>query len=381
MNLLAIVGAELRYRWFSAVLSVLLVAAGIACVVFFLLLSQMVTDRTRLIQRDMGLNLRIIPAETNLDLYWLKGYADGVMDESLLERVEEQEVANRLVPMLQRTIPWGTSEAILTGLRKERFARGESRKPVFGAYDQEENELTLGALAAARRQLKEGENVSLFGQKFTIIKILTASGSVDDLRVYASLSAVQRLLELPGKVNEIRALECHCDPAIADPESHLRAVLEPMLPGTRVIRQDRLADARRKQLELAERVGWVATPILVLLTALVIGVGAALNAYQRRDEVGMLVTIGENDLRIGALIWLRAVLLGLVGGLLGTVGGWLLIWLGAGFFVGSSSVSGSFPIWQLCLGSALGGMLASSVALVPAIWAARIDPAWTLRAY
>jgi len=380
MNLLEIVFAELRYRWVSALLSTLLTAAGIACVVFFLLLSQVVADRTRLIQRDMGLNLRIIPAETNLDQYWLKGYSDGLIDESLLGPVEEQEVANRLVPMLQRTIPWGPSEAILTGLGQERFARGESRKPVFGAFDQAADELTIGALAAERQQLKEGDRVTVLDREFTIARILASNGSVDDLRVYAALKTVQAMLELPGKLNEIRALECRCDPSIADPEQHLRSILEPMLPGTRVIRQDRLADARRKQLELAERIGLVTTPILVLFTALTIGISAVLNAYQRRGEIGTLVTIGDSSLRIGLLIWLRAVFLGFFGGLVGTLWGSLLLGQGATFFVGAGGLPNALPLWQVLLGSVLGSVLASSAALVPAVLATRLDPASTLRA-
>lgn len=91
--------AELRYRPWTALLTVLITVCSVAMVLFFIGISELLATRTRLIQRDLGLNLRFIPADTNLDRYWLRGYAEGAIDESLVDRLASQEVANRLVPM------------------------------------------------------------------------------------------------------------------------------------------------------------------------------------------------------------------------------------------------------------------------------------------
>ena len=48
-------------------LRVLVVASAIASVVFFVLISDLAAHRTQIIQRDIGLNMRIIPAETELE--------------------------------------------------------------------------------------------------------------------------------------------------------------------------------------------------------------------------------------------------------------------------------------------------------------------------
>jgi len=378
----SIVVAEIRHRWVTSIAMAGVVAVAVATVLLFLRIADLAADRTRIIQRDIGLNLRILPAEADLEAYWMKGYADGVIEEGLLQTVHEQDVANRLVPMLQRTVPWGEGEAILTGIGQELFARGEVLKPVFGGFEDQDDELTLGAIAAEKRGLVEGDRVSLLGHEFGIKRVLSRTGSVDDIRVYGSLVAVQRLLGMPGQLNEIRALECECGEEVEDPEAWVRSVLEPLLPGTQIIRQDRLADARRRQRILAERVATVAAPALVLLAALAVSGLAFINGRQRRAEIGLFVAVGMSAARIGAIITWRAAVLGIVGGIGGVWIGWGLVVMigerlvgsGAGMAAGAG-VHGS----EILLGGLVGGVIAACGAWVPAIIAARTDPATTLR--
>ncbi len=376
---LRIVWAEIWYRRWTAACSLLVVAATVASVVFFILLSELAQQRTQIIQRDIGLNMRIIPAGTNLETYWIKGYADGVIDQALMDRVADQEVANRLVPMLQRTVPWSGGEAILTGVGEEMFARGESMKPVFGNVQKKADGLTLGAVAAAQSGLAEGDSMELLGQKFTIDRVLGSTGSIDDIRVYGNLAKVQEMLQLPGKLNEIRALECHCEADVADPEAYIQSVLEPLLPGTKVIRQDRMAEARRKQRLLIDQIGLVATPILTALSALVLLGLTFQNVNQRHAEIGLLASIGHSPLKIGVIIWLRGVFLGLGGGLLGAWLGLQLVEYWGQSIAGNSPAGLPSQTLRMLMGGAVGSLLASCGAILPAIVAARTDPATTLR--
>lgn len=379
MNTITLVLAELKHRPISAFLTTLITAAAIAAVVFFIGLADLAATRTRIIQRDIGLNVRVIPADTDLERYWINGYSDGSIDAKLVDRLEEQDVANRLVPMLQRTIPWGDGEALLTGIGDERFKRGETKKPVFGGIVKESETIVVGKTAAETKGLKEGDRVEILGRELEVKRILAESGSVDDVRVYADLETVQTILGMPGRLNEIRALECHCDESAADPEAELRTQLEKLLPGTMVIRQDREADARRKQRWLTDRIGTVATPVLMFLAVAGVFGLAYLNAYQRRSEIGLLAAVGRSSLSIGMLIWLRAALLGIAGGLIGALCGWLLVAQFGNEFVGKGPGKLEVELSQLLIGSALGAIIASIGAVVPATLAARTDPAATLR--
>jgi len=377
--------AELRYRPWTALLTVLITACSVALVLFFFGISEMLAARTRLIQRDLGLNLRFIPAGTNLDRYWLRGYADGSIDESLVDRLVSQEVANRLVPMLQRTIPFGDSEAILTGIGEERFAAGAKQKSVFGSLVDDQQRVVLGSVAAGLLGLSEGDAVDILGHRFQVARVLAPEGSLDDLRIHADLSVVQTLLSMPGKVNEIRALECNCEESILDPEAHLRATLEPLLPGTMMIRHDKLADARRRQRQLADRMASVASPLVVVLSAVLVCALLLLNTYQRRGEIGLFSAVGKSHLFVAAVIGGRAILLGVFSGCLGTIAAWVLLALSGETFFGSSGPALSEILSQAAapqsvgLGLLLGAAIPTVASLMPIVWITRIDPALTLR--
>ena len=378
MTTLKLVFSELRHRPFSALLTLLIIATATSAVVFFVGVSEIAADRTRVIQRDIGLNVRVIPEGTNLERYWLNGYAEGSIDDAIVDKLEAQDVANRLVPMLQRTVPWGDGEAVLTGIGTERFQRGNKKKPVFGGTIDDPHRLDIGSVAAEMRELQEGDEIELLGQSFTIKRILASTGSIDDIRVFADLATVQTLLNMQGRINEIRAIECHCDESVKDPEEYLKQTLEPLLPGTMVIRQDREADARRKQRLLADRVGAVASPILVVLSVCGVFALAMLNSQQRRLEIGLLATIGQSAFSIGALVWIRAALLGVLGGLAGAWIGMALLSQYGGELVGAAKVP-DFDTTNWFIGGGLGGILASLGALIPAVLASRSDPASILQ--
>lgn len=370
--------AELWFRRWSAVLTALITASATIAVFFFLGLSDLLTARTRLIQRDIGLNLRFVPAGTNLDRYWLKGYADGTIEEGLVETLHQQDVANRLIPMLQRTIPWGEGEAILTGIGKERFARNKTMKPVFGGMVDQRETVILGSVAANLIGASEGDLISILNKDFKVKRILAPEGSQDDLRIHADLLIVQELLGMPGKLNEIRALECNCEEGVTDPEEHLRAVLEPLLPGTMMIRQDRMADARRKQRQLIDRMSSVALPVVVIISVLIVSGLIVLNTYQRRRELGLYSVLGKGPVYVGGLIWIRAGLIGCAGGLIGAA----LAWGGLHFFSESLVAASGKPSMTLADWSAagiLGGAITSIACILPIVLMMNVEPAMILK--
>lgn len=370
--------AELSFRRGTAMVTLLITAATTMTVFFLIGLSDLMAGRTRLIQRDIGLNLRFIPAGTDLDRYWMKGYSEGTIDEGLVDTLEAQDVANRLVPMLQRTIPWGEGEAILTGIGRERFARNKTMKPVFGGLVDEEEAIILGSVAAEMIDAKEGDTLTVLGLSGKVKRVLASEGSSEDLRVHMDLSTVQSLLGLTGKINEIRALECNCEEGITDPEEHLRSILEPLLPGTIMIRQDKLADARRKQRQLLDRLSMVAMPVVVVLAVFIVAALIILNTYQRRREMGLYSVLGRGPEYVGGLIWGRALLLGCVGGLAGAT----LAWCGLAIFGESllgAAAKPNFHLQDWLASGLLGGAITSVAAILPVILMMNLEPAIVLR--
>ncbi len=378
MRVLTLLWLELTHRRWAALVWTGVTAVSVALVIFFIAIADLAASRTRVIQRDLGLNLRLIPAGTDLDRYWIKGYADGAIDERLLERLVQQNVASRLVPMLQRTIPWGDSEAILTGVGDELFGGDGKKPPVFGSANQASGTIILGSAAAARRDVLEGQDLEVLGRRFRVDRVLASTGSVDDARIFGDLRIIQEMLGMPGQLNEIRAIECHCDADVLDPEAYLRSILEPLLPGTMLIRQDRMAEARRRQRHVAERVAGIAAPLMVVLAVIALAGLAFINAHQRRSELGLLISLGYSGWELAALLWLRAAIIGVVGGLFGVALAWIAVASMTPWILGGGPDL-ELDIQWLLIGASLGGTVSAIAAMVPAAWAARIDPASLLR--
>ena len=57
---------------------------------------------------------------------------------------------------------------------------------------------------------QQGGLIDILGKEFKIARILSETGSTDDIRAYGLLSEFQEILNMKGKINEIMALNCLC---------------------------------------------------------------------------------------------------------------------------------------------------------------------------
>lgn len=375
--------AELRHRWISALLGIFAVTLAVAAVDVFVLLGEAAENETRVVQRDIGLNVLVLPGETDLAQYYADGYSEHSLPYEYVERLSNQEVANRLVPMLRRRVgvvagDGARLEAMLTGIGEEVFKGGKRMKPIFG-MQLERDEVVVGGEVARRLDLERGDSLAIGARSFRVSRALAPAGSEEDVTVYADLEAVQTLLGLEGRINEIQAIECHCGAEVVDPLAHLRAQLEQLLPGTRVLRRAALADARRSQRLSAERLVDLATPGAILLAGLLVAALAWLNARDRREELGLLRTLGASSARVAAFVLGRTMVLAIVGALFGSALGSVL----ATQLVPEIYTVAGPPAVDLArlVGFALlaAPICAAVAALLPIAWAVSNDPAEVLR--
>ena len=126
----------------------------------------------------------------------------------------------------------------------------------------------------------------------------------------------------------------------------------------------------------------VLVPVILLACALWVAVMGFINVRSRREEIGILRTMGVSTKRIFMLFIWKQISIGVFGGFLGLVMGSILVIIFAGpnqhIPVGSI---GSFPFW---LGMAAVAMLGASLLAViagwiPAMIASSQDPAEVLR--
>jgi len=222
--------------------------------------------------------------------------------------------------------------------------------------------------------------IDLLGERFTVAKALSQTGSMDDIRIYGHLHDIQKILGLKGRINEIKALECVC--YTLSPEEFRRTLhrqLAQLLPDAKVIELQSIALARRNQRWMIERYFSIVMPFVIVVCAVWIGALAMMNVRDRRYEIGIMRALGYGSSKIALLFLGRAIAIGLIGAALGFLVGTLLsLTLGPDIFkVTARMIKPIYGLlgWSLIAAPAF----AALSSFIPAMVAVTQDPALTLR--
>lgn len=382
MSLLGLIARELRHHWVNALLGTLGLVIAVALLVAVKMTTAAAERETTRVMRDLGFNLRIIPRATDMDHFWTHGFSDQTMPEDAVKRLAAQHGVflsfNHLTPALEGRLDVGGRPALLTGLGETIVDPNEGKQPM--GFRLQPGQVILGRAIADRLNAKRGGTIRLGEQEFTVERILGESGTEEDVRIYGALADAQTILGLPGRINEIKAIDCLCLTADEDPLSQLRAVIEEILPEARVLQLTALADARARQRQMAERYARFAVPLVLLVGAGWLALLAWLNVRERRAEIGLWRALGHGSPRLAGLLLGKAGLLGVLGAVAGYgVGTWIALSAGPEIFQVTARSLRAEPmllLWALLLTPAF----AALASLLPTMLAVAQEPAKTLRA-
>ncbi len=313
---------ELFHRWINTVLAVLGIVMAVAFFIAFFTLNNASKRETIRLTRDMGFNLRIIPKSTDMDAFWTSGFSEQTMPEEFVARFMSYKDFSyaHLTATLHKKIEWNGRNIILTGISSELEPSGRNKSPMSPVI--KKNSAIVGWDLAHTFQLKKGDSLNIGNRKFFISQTLSETGSSDDIRIYLQLKDVQEIAQLPGQINEIMALNCLCmvdeddDPLVV-----LRRQLDKVLPDAKVIMNKTIAHAREKQRLMMERYAAFAMPFVMVVCAVWIGVLFMLNVRERKTEIGVLHAVGFSGFKVFLLFAVRAVLIGIIGAILGFLAG------------------------------------------------------------
>ena len=360
-------------------------------------------DETRKAMLKLGFNVVILPKDQNLSEWYSDDYATKYMPEDYVEKLADSGVVTvrHFLPSLQQKIEWPElkRKIILVGTRGE--VPNLHKSPVKPLVQKvPPGKITLGYELHRSMGIKVGDNVELMGKSFEVNNCYGERGNKDDITAWIWLAEAQELLDKEGKINAILALECHCE---GDALPMIRDDIAAVLPDTRVIergsRAIARAEARTKVAERAalaieeekqgraklrqtrERFASILIPVVVTACAVWIGVLGFTNVRTRRDEIGILRTLGVSAKHVLIMFMSRHVLLGVLGGALGFLAGVLGGYFGAaGKGADVQIIGADFSLAGLLLAS-VGGATALAVIAgwIPALMATRQDPAVVLR--
>lgn len=381
MRTVTLILREIGHRRWSFLLGAGGVAATVALFVAFLTTSEAARRETVRVMRDIGFNLRIIPKDTDMDRFWAGGFSDQTLPEDAVQRLAEHDrtfmTYNHLVATLQGRVNVQGHDFVLTGLAPTITSPSNEKQPM--GFTVEPGTVQLGFQVAASLGLKRGDSLELGGRTCRVARCLVETGTEEDIRIYAALPDAQAILGLPGRINEIKAIDCLCLTADQDPLAALRGELENILPEARVIQMRAIADARARQRQTADRYFGFLAPVLLLACAIWVGVLAALNVRERRSEIGVLRALGKGAGRVAGLFLGKAVLVGLAGAVLGgVIGTALALHFGPRIFeVTARAIRIDYPLLGWCLLAA--PLFAALASLIPTAMAVVLDPADSLR--
>ena len=381
MSVLSHIFREMGFRKLNTLFSLLGLSLAVTVVVASQLIAEADERETRRVTRDMGFNLRLIPAKTDLTQFYRDGFSRHAMDVSMLDRLATQLTNNvsfnHLVGSLRREYTINSQDVLLVGLSETYVAPGQGKKPM--GFVIKKGTIHIGSQVALVQKKKKGEKMHIGVREFTVANDTIETGTPDDITIFARLDDVQSVLGLAGKINEIEAIDCLCLTADQDPLAILRKEIGGILPEVQVVQKRTLADARAKQRQTREKVNGVVLPSVLLASAVWIALLAVFNVRDRRQEIGILRALGKGGGRIAGLFLGKAVMVGLVAALIGAaLGTWVVLEFGPSLFpVTKKAIHANWPLAaQLIVATPLFAALAS---FIPAMLAVSHDPAETLR--
>jgi putative ABC transport system permease protein len=353
----------------------------------------------------LGFNIVILPKDQDLADWYSDDYSVKDMPESYVDRLANSDILSirHLLPSLQQKILWPEQRRsiILVGTRGEVPRLHQTpRKPLVQPVPY--GSITLGYELHRSMGIRVNDTVKLMGKTFTVNDCYEERGNKDDITAWINLKEAQELLGKEGRINAILALECLCTGKGSLPT--IRKEIAAILPGTQVIERGSRAlaraEARTKVAQEAattleeekrgretirhekERMASILIPAVLSACALWVAFMGFINVRSRREEIGILMTVGISARHIFMLFTWKHLSIGILGGFLGLVLGTILPFLFSGpDHALRAGAVGHLTFW-LGLGalSLIGASFLSVVAgWIPAMIASRQDPAEVLR--
>jgi len=360
-------------------------------------------DDYRIIMKEMGFNLLVLPKGQTLGDYYADGYASRDMPEEYVKRLADSKIITirHLLPSLEQKIQWpeqGNRTIILIGTRGEvPFLHRNPKEPILEAVPQ--GKIVLGYELWNSLGLHTGSSVTVLGKEFQVNACHPERGTKDDITVWIDLSQAQKMLGKQGRINGILALKCLCEGS-GDIAS-IRKEVAGILPETQVIEFESKSLARARARERAGAIAdstlaaerayrttlrrerenlasWL-IPLVLLGCTVWIGFLAFNNVRERRNEIGILRAVGLRSGQILTIFLAKALAFGLIGALTGYVLGYGIVFAMWGSEVELLTFTRLFKPYLLLLVLISAPLLAVGASWVPALMAARQDPAVTLR--
>ncbi len=353
-------------------------------------------NRYRIATKKFGYNVLILPKDQNIEDFYADDYASKTIPQDYVDKLAHSGVltVRHFLPSLKQKIRWpeGHRTIIIFGTSGEvPNAYARPREPMMTPV--KKGTAVVGYYIHKNMKLKIGDKIMILGRRFAIAKLMPQRGNKDDITIWLNLKDAQEILNKPGRINAILALQCVCH---GGDFSAVRSGILKALPDVQVLGIDvrkiksraeirataakltkqalkQELQARDEQIKTLQKFMNIISPLIILASALWVSFLAMNNVRARKYEIGLLIALGTKVRKILYLFLAKAFLLGVVGALIGYAAS-----LTFGVLYGSV-VSALFDIRLLLTVLIITSVLTIIASLPPAIIAITTQSADVLR--
>ena len=394
MNIYKLVFKDMIRRKKRVLYAALGVVVGTMTVVSILTVASAGQERILNQLEKYGPNLTVLPAVSNLDMTLgdislgaisigenyidegklpeLRVIADGKIREAL--KIEDEGNIATIAPKLYANTAINNTNVLVVGvLPEEEYLLRTWWVVEKGNYLASDNDVLAGASAAELLGLKLGDEVTLGNTVFVITGILAPNGGNDDYQLFAPLGSVQQATGTDGKVSaiDIRALCNSC------PVEMIADAINASIPGMRAVAVKQVAATEMGMLERINRLMYALAGITLVIGAFGVMNTMMTSVHERIKDIGIMRAVGSSQRQILAIFLEEAIVIGIIGGILGYVVGSLL-----SYFIGPLVFEGTSVRWiygYLPVSLAVAVMVAVIATVYPAFRATRIRVADSFR--
>lgn len=358
---------------------------GITTVVTLISITRMMNEDISKKLDEFGANILIIPRSEDLSLsYGGMGIGGVAIDAQTLRdsdvpkirQIEVRENISTVSPKLIGVIEIERKKVPLMGVHFREESRLKKWWKIHGTVPKNHEEVLLGNEVAVRLFKSTGDNLAINGKAVRISGVLDETGSQDDFLIFGDLVFVQEVMKKPGTLSliEVSAF-CNTCPI----EEIVRQISE-KLPHAKVTAIKQTLQTKMEAIDHFKKFSVGISIIVLLIGSLIVFTNMMASVNERKREIGIFRAIGFRKSHVIRIIFLEALIVGLIAGIVG-----YLLGLGVSQVIGPmiTGIKGGriFIDPLLAMGSivlsSLIGILSSAY---PALHASKMDPTTALRA-
>jgi len=358
---------------------------GITTVVTLISVTRMMNEDISRKLDEFGANILIIPRSDDLSLSYGGMNIGGVSidaqtlkdsDVPKIRQIEVRENVSTVSPKLIGVTEIQGRKVPLMGIRFDEELRLKKWWKIHGVEPKSRDEVLLGNEVAVRLFRSTGDHLTINGKPMRITGVLDETGSQDDFLIFSDLTFAQETMKKSGALSLIEvAAFCNSCPI----EEIVRQISE-KLPHAKVTAIKQTLQTKMEALDHFKKFSVGISIIVLLIGSLIVFTNMMASVNERKREIGIFRAIGFRKSHVVRIIFLEALIVGLIAGIVGYALG-----LGVSHIIGpmiTGMKGGSLFIDPLL---ALGAIFLSSLigilsSAYPAIHASKMDPTTALRA-